>query len=708
MKKIFNIIAAAVLVFSLSGCDKFLDRPSKTTLDDSNYWYSEEMVRMFVNGAYGAYFFGYGSGWADAGVPAVFDNSRPEYSDDVTTGGQLKNICLSLPADNWYRAEQVQGTNSVLARRTASTWNFAYVRKWNLLIERLNTMKENGSLSEEAYNHWMGVARFFRGWEYSRLVESFGDVPYYDKTIDTGDFDAQFKDRDPRTTVMDNVLADFEFAMNNVRQNDGVDYVNRYVVGTVASRCLLFEGTWYIYHKNDDALKTCTDVDKHAKTYLTKAMEYAGYVMENGGFSFDTDFRTLFGTLYKRPQSHEILLYRAYNRTVNTGYSHPVATYCNGAESQGASGNLSTLKAWICTDGQPYSSTSVANADSWRMQDMILTRDPRFEATFWDEPKNSATCMYVEKFIDRIGPTYSYNGQPRPTCYASNTCENGFPCVRYAETVLNWIEAKAELAERFNGAAVTQADLDASINAIRQRPLDDVAIAKGVTKTAALQLSNLPNDPERTADPQKTTLGYQTTGFVPAILWEIRRERRMEFFLEKVRSLDIRRWGQLELMRVANNPDLGIGGYVELDLAATLTDDAAADLGRTAQTTCLKKTKDNLGFNLLTVANAGTVGVMPIDGYNTDGSLKLGNKIMFTCTTEEVIRDGKKVEVVKTSNYDQMRGFFIPRNLKDRDPKDVDVRNYLEPICSQVIDQYKEKAAATGKDYKITQNPGWE
>lgn len=707
MKKIINIIAAVTLVFSLAGCQKFLDRPSKTTLDDSNYWFSEDMVRMFVNGAYGAYFFGYGSGWADAGVPAVFNNGRPEFSDDVTTSNQLANICLSLPADNWYRAEQVQGTNSVLARRTASTWNFAYVRKWNLLIDRLNTMKEDGTLGDEAYNHWMGVARFFRGWEYSRLVESFGDVPYYGQSVSTDDFDAQYKDRDPRTLVMDAVLEDFEFAMKNVRTNDGTDYVNRFVVGTVASRCLLFEGTWYVYHKNDDALKTCTDIDGHAKTYLTKAMEYAGYVMDNGGFTFDTDFRTLFGTLYQRPTSKEIIMHRSYNRSVSTSYNHCIASYCNGDESQGASGNLSTLKAWICNDGKTYNNSTVANVDSWRMQDMVVTRDPRFEATFWDEPKNSSTGLYVEKFIDRIGPTYSYNGQARPSVYGSNTNENGFPVVRYAETVLNWIEAKAELAQRFGGAAVTQGDIDKSINAIRKRPLDATATAKGVKKTADLKLSDMPVDPERTADPQKTTLGYKTTGFVPELIWEIRRERRMEFFLEKVRSLDIRRWGQLELMRIANNPDLGVGGYVELDLAPTLTETAAADLARPAQTTVLKKTKDDVGYNVLTIANSGVVSVMPVEGKNADGSVKLGARTFFKCETKEVTRDGKPVKVVTSSNYDKMRGFLVPQNIKDRDALDVDVRNYLEPICSQVVDQYKEKAAATGKDYKIYQNPGW-
>ncbi len=69
------------------------------------------------------------------------------------------------------------------------------------------------------------------------------------------------------------------------------------------------------------------------------------------------------------------------------------------------------------------------------------------------------------------------------------------------------------------GAAVIQADIDASINAIRNRPLDAIAIAKGIKKTTPLSLGSIPNDPDRDAD-------------VPALIWEIRRERRMEFVFE--------------------------------------------------------------------------------------------------------------------------------------------------------------------------------
>lgn len=677
-------MAVAALLAMSCNPDEFLSRDSLTTMDDGNYWKSEANVRLFVNGAYGSYFCGYSDSWGSVYAPACYSY---EMSDDRTTSGTLADILLTVPADNWYRAETYRGY--WLQRRGSGPWNFAYIRKWNLLMDRLATMQEEGFLTAEEYNHWNGVARFFRGYEYCRFVQSFGDVPYYDHICPTDDYDQMYKDRDPRTLVMDAVLEDFKYAEANVRENDGVDYVNKDVVRTIASRMMLFEGTWYVYHKTDDAMKTCSDIDGHAKKYLEAARDFADATMATGKYGFNTDCHTLFGNLYTTltGTAKEVILYRAYDKSVNSGNQHCIASYSGGnggGEGQSMAGNLSTLKAWICQDGKPYNSSSVANVKSWRMQDMVVTRDARFESTYWDEPRSSATGLYIEKFIDRTGLTYAVdNAGACPACYASDTNENGYPCVRYSETVLNWIEAKAELAEHFGGAAVTQADLDKSINAIRTRPLDAVAIAKGVKQTAPLQLSWVDEkfDPERTSSAQKGCHSYAVTGkFVSPIIWEIRRERRMEFFMEQYRCLDIRRWGQLELMDGANNPDIMVGGWVELDKSMQLT-----------------KRKYNLmtKANSLQAGEASAVSVKHIVGYNADGTIILGDRIFY---------DGQftdKGDVI-SDNSAEMQGFLIPKNIKNRDDRNFLVRNYLEPVCTDVINQYKEKG------YTITQNPGWE
>ena len=66
-----------------------------------------------------------------------------------------------------------------------------------------------------------------------------------------------------------------------------------------------------------------------------------------------------------------------------------------------------------------------------------------------------------------------------------------------------------------------------------------------------MDLANLNDDPKRDAD-------------VPALIWEIRRERRMEFTFEFSRIIDLRRWKKLGYMDTDNNPDLLMGTWVNV------------------------------------------------------------------------------------------------------------------------------------------------
>lgn len=626
-------------LFSLAGCSDFLDRPSKTEMNDENYWTSEGNIRLFVNNAYPTYFNGYSSGWGQEYAPGVY--SSGEFSDDGSNANKQTNPVLSIPTDNWYRRELSSNRPAWLFRYNASPWNFGFVRKWNLLIERLDMMQSgsNPILTEEQYKHWMGAARFFRGVEYSRLVESFGDVPYYDKVIGSADTVAQYKDRDPRTTVMTKCMEDFDYAIENLRASDGTNYLNKYVAAAYASRYMLFEGTWYKYHPN-------SGTNDLAKQFLQKAVSYAEVVMNSGKYKFDVDFRSLFGG--ETQVGNETLIYRSYSADLSI--THCIASYSNLDENQTRSANLWFLKSVLCTDGKPYTSSSVADAASFDLADMVKTRDSRFEATFWDEPHSGGTSVYCVKFIDRVGPTYAYNGQARPPKYGSSTNTNGYPCIRLAEVVLNWIEAKQELALSYGGAAVTQADIDKSINAIRDRPLAAEAIAKGVTKTAHLLLSDIPSDPIMTCAAEQAKLGAVGGAISDPLLWEIRRERRLEFFMEQHRTSDIRRWGKLALMQGSTNPDVLVGGWIDMNATEGL----------------------KVGFNLLTAGTKGSSRVMKADGT-------------------VVTWDG--------TNAADMVGFRIPTAITDRDQ--IQERNYLEPICQNVVDQYKAHSAT------ITQNPGW-
>ncbi len=607
-RKLTIIIALAALFFS--GCEDFLDRPSLTTMNDQNYWTSENNLRLFANGFYANYFVGYNSGWGVDYAPL-----RGYYfADDFTQTGKQISFETQAPATR----ESTSETPSMLSTYCGPSWNFAYVRKSNLFIERIEAMKDV-YLTEEAYKHWIAVARFFRGYEYSRLVSVFGDVPYYDRVIMDTELDLLYKDRDDRTMVMDAVYDDFTYVMANIRTSDlNPQYLNRYIAAGFISRLMLFEGTWQKYHLNN--------TDK-AKKYLQMAVDAANYVMASGRYSFNSDFRSLFGS-QDLANNKEVIMYRHYDAALQV--THHIASYSNTTEGQPQSANLALLKSFICTDGEVYKSSTLANATILDLRNMIVTRDPRFEATFWDTPrKQASTLVYADKFIDRVGP--SFYGGTYPPEYGSNTNTNDAPVMRLGEVVLNWIEAKAELAT-LGGPEVTQADIDASINAIRNRPLDAVAIAKGIQKTAAMKLVDLPDDPDRDAD-------------VPALIWEIRRERRMEFVFEHSRLLDIKRWKKINYLDVTTNPDLHLGLWMNFP------DDMP---------------------EWLEEAKEGKLKVQKADGT-------------------VITYDG--------TNGNEMVGYYIPENISARDA--FTDRVYLAPVGIAQIAQYADKG------YTLTQTPGW-
>jgi hypothetical protein len=607
MKK-YSILLLTLLV--LGGCEDFLDRKPLTQMNDETYWTNENNLRLFANGFYPNYFVGYNSSFTVDYAPL-----RGYYfSDDLTQSGKQINFEGQAPATKASTSEAAVWLDTYAGPR----WNFVWVRKSNLFLDRIEGMK-GVYLEDEPYNHWSAVGRFFRGYEYSRLVSVFGDVPYYDKVVGDNEVDLLYKDRDDRTVVMDKVYDDFVYVLANMRLSDqnNTQYVNRYVAAAFISRFMLFEGTWQKYHEGDN--------DKATK-YLQLAVDAANVVMQSGKWSFGSNYRALFGS-ENLTGNTEVIMHRTYDAALTL--THSIASYSNITESQGQAGNLDLIRSFIARDGLPYKLSPLPNVTVLSHPNLIATRDSRFEAMFWDVPRSQAsTLLYADKFIDRTGPTFA--GGTYPAIYGSNTNTNDAPVIRLAEVVLNWVEAKAELAT-IGGVAVTQADLDLSVNAIRNRPLDAAAIAKGVVKTAPLLIA-VPDDPDR--DPT-----------VPALLWEIRRERRMEFVYEHTRLLDLKRWKKLEYMDAATNPDLLRGPWISFP---------------TQFTAYLVPAK----VNVLKVEKA-------------DGTIVTYNG----------------------TNAADMVGYYIPENVSNRDA--FTDRNYLSPVGNNEISQYGERG------YTLTQTPGW-
>ena len=416
MRYLSLILLAAIV---LLGCKKdFLERPPLDELADETYWTNENNVRTFAWGFYPAYFTGYGSG----------------YAWGKYFSGQDLN-------DDFAPSAPTQFTKNIPS--SGGGWSFSWVRKANIFINRVQQVP----MDEAARKHWIGIGRFFRGLEYFDLVRNFGDVPWYGQELNETSAEL-YKPRDSRTIVMDSVFADFKYASENVRENDGKDglTVNKYVVMAFMSRVFLFEGTFEKYH-NLNAAKS--------KEFLEASKWAAEQVMNSKKYSLNADYRKDFNSM-SLSGNKEMLLYREYSEGLLT---HSLNSYVNLEPQSGMSKDA--VDSYLASDGMPVSLSPLYKGDK-TIQDVFSDRDGRMYKTVVPQlrlngevPNYSTSGFSVLKFLnDEIKDQTIGSSSLNPT---------DAPVIRYGEVLINYAEAAVELGN------ATQPDLDKSINVLRNR-----------------------------------------------------------------------------------------------------------------------------------------------------------------------------------------------------------------------------------------------
>lgn len=516
MKKLLTIILVSIV--ALSSCSDYLDRKNLDTFDDQNFWTSEQAMRAFAQGTYTAYLGGYSNAWS--------------WGRYFTSGGS---------ADEWYNTSLWTTTTAT----SGNGWTFSYVRRHNVMIARADLLP----VSEEAKNHWKGVGRFFRAMEYMDLVWAFGDVPFYDTEIYPSDpVEVLYKEREPMADVCLKIMEDYEFAANNVRLNDGAQQVNRYLVYAMMSRELLELGTLLKYHNKDK--------NNVANTLFEKSKWAAEQLINSGKFEVEDDYRGIFAS-EDLSSNKEVIFYRQY---VNSIVTHSLVTYSSEYFGESQSGaTLKALNNYLAVDGLPIKQSPVYDYDSDNnirlYEDMYANRDPRLYATLNDTMRlngihsgPASTGICVSKFTP-----YSFTNADE---YSSDRNSTDAPIIRYGEVLLNYAEACAELGQFNQGIA------DKTINLLRDRNIKMNNEGEVLPKLPKLVVEGenvtangvAINDPDR--DPS-----------VSPVLWEIRRERAVELFMEGHRRYDLKRWKKFSY--IANNEidgkpqDIVLGSYFD-------------------------------------------------------------------------------------------------------------------------------------------------
>ena len=524
IKNKINKVAVYALccVFGLTmvSCEDFLDRPPLTQFEDEEFWQNEAQTRAFVMQIYPIMFPGYGGGLTDIGTPTTFMFAGG--ADDMMSGATQTELGPFTVPD------------------TDPQWNQASwgnVRRANHIIANVHRV---GDLDEAGMNHWIGVGRFYRAFLYSNKVFRFGNVPWIDRVPVAGGDRAErefiFQDSRPRTYVVARIMEDFEFAMEHVRANDGLLQINRYVVAAMATRLLLREGTFLRYHEIDD---------EKAVEVLQLARRAAQLVMSNSNFRISDSYRALFNSL-DLAGNPEIIMFRRYQVGV---MHHSMMTASTSQSIHGAS--RAFAESFSLANGLPV----LWNNPTWQPQtaeEFFAGRDPRLSMIL--RPRyfvrgaeghgfvsSSFSGFSIQKFADdeRFDPT---RDEFQPWRNVTDA-----PVLRLGEVLINYAEIVYELGE------LDQAALDRSLNLLRGRP--------GVNMPPLMIAGNMPmvsgiiyDDPMR--------LKMNPDDDVSPILWEIRRERRVELGHEGFRMTDLRRWRKLDYLFNTINPRFRYGVYI--------------------------------------------------------------------------------------------------------------------------------------------------
>lgn len=536
---------------SLCSCEDFLTKDPQDTQTNDTYWQTETSLRTYAQDFYSSYYKGYETNYTVFGGYYSGDNYTDDFisniNADTYSGGYL-----------YFPTTATTGYNNM-----TSTWssNYSVIYKANVMLEKIPDM----NISDEAKNHWTGIARYFRAMAYSTLIKVYGGVPYIDRVVDPAEESVLYKDRDSYLYVAQQILADYQFALANVRVDDTRQQVNRYVVGAYMSRDLLFHATWLKYHGSNIGPTSEPVADEEIRALLQGAIDGAEVVMGAGKFSIGNTYNALFTTddLYENP---EIIWYREYASGVTT---NALMSYnCNEEERGGITQDA--IESYLCSDGLPIGQSPLyQGADDPSIQNAFQNRDPRLYQTVADSIRlTGVTGVTFNSSASTTG--YACKKFLNDEWYASGSpyCQNinspvDAPCIRYAEVLLNYVEARYEIS-RVGGSAFSQSDLDRSINELRDRQLTKWGENPQVARTmphVTLNGSSLSvngtviNDPAR--DPE-----------VDPILWEIRRERRVELMLEGRRGEDLRRWAKYEYLNSEDangNPTKSfLGAYIKL------------------------------------------------------------------------------------------------------------------------------------------------
>ena len=500
-------VAASILPFS--SCSDFLDREPITKPEAGNFLTGAIQVENYINGLYMTL-----PSFSKFGLGV---RSEEKNSDNI--------IAEKYDA-------RLHGQNNQFSG--ASDWQTGYQN-----LRKVNYFFHNYKVPEAQENEDVlslkGEAYFLRAYWHFDLLKKFGSIPVMDAFWDENATIAGLQiPAKTRNEVARFILSDLVEAKNLLHSRgkySGIR-INKEAAMVLAMNVALYEGTWEKYHSSDDFASSTNESNYFLGEVINWGNELFGCGIDlyKTGQNPGDAFAALFNSKDLSGMG-EVLLWRKYSS--DEGVFHDVNGNLKAGvvDSEGAAGiTQSLVDNYLNADGKFIDPTNEKFKD---FKETFEGRDPRLIQTVMNEgakfaSATTATPMHLEEYTDEkkntiSPPKLAGDGNTRSltgyhirlgidTTFVSGNGETALPIIRYAEGLLAYAEAAAELEMWSDDIA------NKTLKALRERA--------GVKYLAPAKDANF------------TDFGYTLT----PVLQEIRRERRSELALQGFRLDDLMRW----------------------------------------------------------------------------------------------------------------------------------------------------------------------
>lgn len=506
MKKIVNIILGVSAAIGLTSCEDFFKREPINEFGSETYFASEAELKMYTDG--------------------MINSWLPNYSEPA--GGDMYNDLIASKGSTGFL---LQGNVYNASKRSA--WSWSWLRRINFMLEGMEK-NAKGKVADEIYNHYEGVARFWRAYNAFDRLKTYGDIPWTEKYLQPTDEDILYADRFDREFVFNEIVEDLQFALENVsgdaKYRAGQVYVNKYVVATFASRIYLYEASFRSnYDRNPSTNQKWNNKFQTAQQLYQLAADAAKIVIDSKVYKLTKDYPGLF--LSTTLNADEVIWGLTYHPEINGRHSLS-RYYYSDSMGDSPSATKEMVNMFLKTDGTPIDVKAGDGCKS--INNEFAGRDKRLGWTVLGPGYKVMTagamapmpleCNYCMTGYMLVKWLYPDRGH-----FLASIDDNSIPVYRYAEVLLNYAEAMNELGK------MNETVWNETVKLLRERAgvesiyptTEDPWLAEYYTKDLKYP--------------------FKTNGD-RAVALELRRERVAELTLEcGLRQFDLYRWAQMDL-----------------------------------------------------------------------------------------------------------------------------------------------------------------